>query len=98
MFSCSASHACISVSVTARKKFEDDVNHDYINFDSGEINKEVTEEVGKVADDAYEKPESDEDHVYAVVFPSNLAVKSKDVCASGEENREDDYVDVTLPF
>ncbi|XP_035037111.1 deleted in malignant brain tumors 1 protein isoform X1 [Hippoglossus stenolepis] len=93
------------LTVTARNKFEDDVNHDYINFDSGEINKELTEEVGKLADDVYEKPESDEDHLYDVVGPSNLDVKSKEVCASVEENREDeeeddenDYIDVTLPF
>ncbi|XP_053299746.1 deleted in malignant brain tumors 1 protein isoform X2 [Pleuronectes platessa] len=93
------------LSVTARNKFEDDTNHEYMNFDSGEINKELTEEVGKVADDAYEKPERDDDHLYDVVGPSNLDVKSKEVCASVEENRDDmveddenDYVDVTLPF
>ncbi|XP_060946399.1 deleted in malignant brain tumors 1 protein-like isoform X1 [Limanda limanda] len=93
------------LSVTARNKYEDDTNHDNMNFDSGEINKELTEEVGEVADDAYEKPERDEDHFYDVVGPSNLNVKSKEVCASVKKNRDDkeeddenDYVDVTLPF
>ncbi|XP_019960011.2 scavenger receptor cysteine-rich domain-containing protein DMBT1 [Paralichthys olivaceus] len=78
------------LSVKARNKFEDDKNHDYINFDLENINKEI---VGKVADDTYEKPESDEDPHYDELDPSKH-LKSKVVCVSVEHNRKDQEEDV----